>query len=406
MRSLIVSICLIFSLSASFGFAQSQQENIIVAQTQAGFENWVQNFKSKALRSGVSSRTFDRAFQGVKLNSFVISKDRKQLEFSSQIWDYLDIAVSDKRVENGRKKHSSLKRRVRQIEKAYGVQSEVFVAIWGLETAYGSNMGDINIIEALATLAYEGRRRSFAEGQLIEALKIIQAGDIKPSEMKGSWAGAMGHTQFIPTSFQAFAQDFKGDGRRDVWNPSDPTDALASTANYLRENGWQKGRPWGYEVRLPSGFNFASAGLKKSASTGRWNRLGVRLMSGEMVPNHGEASILLPAGAQGPAFIVFKNFHVIKRYNNANSYALAVGHLSDRINGGGRFEGVWPRDDDALSYDERKELQEKLTKKGFDTQGADGLIGPNTVSAIRRFQSSLGLVPDGHPTKKLLDLLR
>ncbi len=383
-----------------------ESQYLQVAQSQSGFERWINSFRAEALSRGISPRTFDAAFHGAKLNRKVIERDRSQSEFTKQLWEYLDSAVSDTRIANGREKVNDLRRHLAQIEQRYDVDARAFVAIWGLESAYGAYMGTDNIIEALATLAYEGRREKFAKQQLIEALKIIQRGDITPDRMAGSWAGAMGHTQFIPTSYQAYAQDFDGDGRRDVWNREDPRDALASTANYLKEFGWQKGQPWGVEIKIPAGFNYASADLKIKKPVRDWNSLGVRLIDGNSIPNYGEAAILLPAGANGPAFAVFKNFFVIKRYNNANSYAMAVGHLGDRIFGGGPIRAEWPRGDRGLLRAERMELQHKLTAKGFSTQGVDGVIGPNTIVAVRRYQRAIGVIPDGYPSLRLLQHLK
>ena len=381
-------------------------EGIKVAQTQSGFEQWVKTFRAKALSRGISGKTYDRAFRGVKLNKRVIASDRKQAEFSRQIWDYLDTATSPKRVKNGKamvKKHKNL---LRRIEQTYGVEWSVVVAVWGLESSYGSNMGDINIVEALATLAYEGRRQKFGENQLLTALKIIQKVDITPNRMMGSWAGAMGHTQFIPTSFDALAVDFTGDGKRDVWNPRKPDDALASTANYLRKNGWVKGQPWGVEVKLPKGFNYGNASLKVKATPARWAELGVRRMDGSKIPNYGKAAILLPAGADGPAFAVFRNFFVIKTYNNANSYAMAVGHLADKINGGGEFVREWPRGPNALKLPQKMEVQELLLKAGYDIGDVDGIIGPKTIDALSDMQIKAGVQPSGKADKASLQFLR
>ncbi|WP_083225672.1 lytic murein transglycosylase [Neptunicoccus sediminis] len=381
-------------------------QGVLMAQTQSGFEQWVRSFKARALANGISARTYDRAFRGVKLNTRVIASDRKQAEFSREIWDYLDTATSPKRVRNGKAMVRKHKSKLRRIENTYGVEWSVVVAIWGLESSYGENMGDINIIEALATLAYEGRRRKFGEQQLLTALKIIQNGDITPNRMMGSWAGAMGHTQFIPTSYDALAVDFTGDGKRDVWDQRDPSDALASTANYLRRNGWVKGQPWGIEVQLPKGFNYGNASLKVKATPARWAELGVRTMSGGKIPNYGNAAILLPAGADGPAFAVFKNFFVIKRYNNANSYAMAVGHLADKINGGGEFVRDWPRGPGALRLPEKLEVQELLIKAGYDIGEPDGIIGPKTLDAISDVQRRAGRQPTGKADQDVLKFLR
>ncbi len=381
-------------------------DGVKVAQTQAGFQQWIKTFRNKALSKGISARTYDQAFKGVTLNTRVIKADRKQAEFSREIWDYLDTATSPKRVKNGKamvKKHKKL---LQRIENKFGVEWSIVVSIWGLESSYGTNMGDINIVEALATLAYEGRRQKFGENQLLTALKIIQKGDITPNRMLGSWAGAMGHTQFIPTSFDALAVDFTGDGKRDVWNPRKPDDALASTANYLRKNGWVKGQPWGVEVKLPKGFNYGNASLKVKATPARWAELGVFMMNGKKIPNYGNAAILLPAGADGPAFAVFKNFFVIKRYNNANSYAMAVGHLADKINGGGEFKREWPRGPGALNLKEKTEVQELLLKARYDIGDADGIIGPKTIDALSDMQIKAGLQPSGKADQDALKFLR
>ena len=396
-----------FSIMGSSVMAMSVNEDTVkLAQTQAGFQRWVENFKARALARGIKPTTLSRAFRGVKLNQTVIDRDRFQPEFKKQIWDYMDVAVSDERVKNGRNAFFDNRRALVQIERKYGVDATIVTAVWGLESAYGARMGDLNIIEALSTLAYEGRRARFAEEQLLEALKIIQRGDISASKMLGSWAGAMGHTQFIPTSFQAYAVDFTGDGKRDVWNPRDPRDALGSTANYLAKFGWQSGRPWGVEVRLPAGFNYSAASTKNRQSVSVWNKAGVRQMNGKPLINHGKAAIFLPSGANGPAFAVYNNFYVIKRYNNADSYALAIGHLSDRIAGGPTIQRPWPRGEEGLDLKEKKELQRRLTRAGFDTQGDDGIIGPNTIEAIRAYQLSRGQKPDGFATKSHLKSLR
>jgi len=313
--------------------------------------------------------------------------------------------VSDTRVSNGKTALRQNRRVLDAVEAKYGVDKEVVAAIWGLESAYGTYRGDIPLIEALATLAFDGRRRGFFEQQLIAALKIIQQGNVRPRDMTGSWAGAMGHTQFIPTSYLAFAVDFTGDGKRDIWS-DDPTDALASTAAYLARSGWRKGQPWGVEVTLPKGFNYSLSGERIKKSVGEWTALGVRDAQGRQIPEYGAASILLPAGAQGTAFMIFKNFHVIERYNKADAYVIAVGHLSDRIKGGPALRAGWPREDRSLSFSEKQEMQKRLTGAGFNTQGVDGVIGPNTIAAIRAFQARIGMVPDGYASLEILRRLR
>jgi lytic murein transglycosylase len=376
-----------------------------LAVPDPGFRQWLAGFQSRARAAGIRQDVMDRAFAGVQVDSDVIGRDRNQAEFSRALWDYLDSAVSASRIGNGRAALADNAEVLRRIERRYGVEAEVVVAIWGLESAYGAMRGRTDIIEAMATLAYDGRRQDFFEAQLIAALRILQSGDVAPRDMTGSWAGAMGHTQFMPTSYLDYAVDITGDGRRDIWSDM-PDDALASTANYLSEFGWTYGQPWGMEVTLPAGFDYAQTGERTKRSVAHWHRAGVRLPDGSRVPDHGRASILLPAGSQGVALIIFDNFHVIERYNPADAYVIAVGHLSDRITGGAAFRAGWPRDDRALTRDEREELQRRLTRAGFSTDGVDGIIGPNTLNAVRRYQASIGVVPDGYASLQILQRLR
>ncbi len=370
-----------------------------------GFRRWIESFRPRARAAGITEATLDRAFAGVRYDADVIQRDRNQAEFTKAIWDYLDSAVSPTRVRNGREAAQDWSRTLAAIEARYGVEKEVVAAIWGLESAYGTFRGKTRIVGALATLAYDGRRADFFEAELIAALKILQAGDVAPADMTGSWAGAMGHTQFMPTSYLAHAQDFNGDGRRDIW-ADNPTDALASTAAYLKHFGWTTGQPWGVEVRLPEGFDYALSGERVKKPVGFWTRAGVRDMAGKPVPDHGRASILLPAGARGAAFMIFDNFHVIERYNPADAYVIGVGHLADRIAGGPPIRADWPRGDRPLRFAERQELQERLNAAGFKTYGVDGIIGPNTIAAIKAFQGRVGMVPDGYASLQVLNRLR
>ncbi|MDP2519864.1 lytic murein transglycosylase [Shimia thalassica] len=371
-----------------------------------GFQRWIDGFRQRALSSGISAKTFDRAFRNVKYNTDVIQKDRNQSEFTKTIWQYLESAASEKRIKNGKAALRNHARTLDAIERQYGVDKEVVVAIWGMESSYGEYKGDYNLIEALATLSYDGRRGKFFEGQLMAALKILQSGDTTPGKMKGSWAGAMGHTQFIPTSYLAYAVDFTGDGKRDIWS-NDPTDALASTAAYLQRSGWQKGKPWGVEVKLSNGFNYGLASRKITKSPSQWASLGVTDINGRAVPDsYGSGAILLPAGGRGAAFMVFKNFRAIERYNAADAYVIGVGHLSDRFKGGPPIKGNWPEGDRALTEKERKEMQRRLNRAGFKVGKVDGRIGPNSMDAIRRYQTSKGMTPDGFPSFSLLQAMR
>jgi membrane-bound lytic murein transglycosylase B len=370
-----------------------------------GFDDWVRGFRPRALEAGVSAAVFDSAFRNARYDPEVIRRDSNQAEFSKSIWDYLDSAASDARISNGKAALQQHGTTLGQIEAKYGVDKEVVLAIWGMESAYGSYRGSLKVIDSLATLAYDGRRGAFFEEQLIAALKIVQNGDTTPDNMTGSWAGAMGHTQFIPTSYEALAVDFNGDGRRDIWS-DDPTDALASTAAYLARYGWVQGMPWGVEVQLPSGFDFTQATRDTVKMPSAWAQAGVVGMDGAAVPDYGSASVFLPAGAKGASFLIFKNFSVIARYNGADAYVMGVGHLSDRIRGKGPIRADWPRDDRALSFSERQEMQRLLTARGFDTKGVDGRVGPMTISAVRRFQRSVGITPDGYASLSILTQLR
>jgi membrane-bound lytic murein transglycosylase B len=371
----------------------------------AGFQRWITAFKIRAQTQGIGAATLRAAFNGVTYDASVIKRDRNQSEFTKTIWDYLDSAASESRVRNGTKALDAHRNTLERIEKHFGVDKEIVVAVWGLESSYGSFRGDMDIIRSLATLAYDGRRGAFFEEQLIAALKIIEAGDVDPRTMTGSWAGAMGHTQFIPTSYLEYAVDFTGDGKRDIWSDT-PTDALASTAAYLKAFGWVTGQPWGIEVVLPRGFDFTLANRKIQKSPREWANLGVRATDGRPIKDHGVASILLPAGGTGAAFMIFKNFSVLERYNTADAYVIGVGHLSDRLKGGDKIKGSWPRGDRALTFTERKELQERLTRAGFSTEGIDGRIGPKTIAAVRAYQSAKGLMPDGYASLSLLEKLR
>ena len=387
---------------------QVSNQTTVVEQsssTPVGFQNWIAGFRARAAAKGIHRATLNSAFQNAEYLPHVVRLDRNQSEFTKTLWDYLDTAVSGTRVSNGRAAVSENGAALNAIERRYGVPKEIVVAVWGLETSYGSFRGSDNVISSLATLAYDGRRAAFFENELMNALKILQSGDIDPHNMKGSWAGAMGHTQFMPSSYNRYAVDFTGDGKRDIWGRN-PADALASTANYLRSHGWRTGEPWGMEVVLPRGFDYSQTGERVTKSAAQWNRMGVRTASGRRLPDHGPASIRVPGGAGHVAFVTYRNFKVIERYNPADAYVIGIGHLADRIAGAPGFKGAWPRGDRALSGDERRELQRRLTQAGFDTGKIDGKIGPDTLAAVRAFQRSRGLVADGYVSGKLLGQLR
>jgi lytic murein transglycosylase len=372
--------------------------------TQEGLTQWLSTFKDRALAAGISSATLD-ALKGAEYLPKVVRNDRHQNEFTKTIWEYLDTAVSQDRISHGLKALKSHGETLARIEATYGVDAEVVAAIWGLESAYGAVRGDIPTLHALATLAYDGRRGAFFEAELIAALKILHLGDATTATLRGSWAGAMGHTQFMPSSWHAFAVDFTADGKRDIWG-DDPTDALASTAAYLAGKGWIKGAPWGAEITLPPGFNYDLTTERVKKPVADWQAMGVRLPDGTDLPDHGPASVLLPGGHRGAAFLIFQNFHVIETYNTADAYVIAVGHLADRLRGAGPILAPWPRDERALSFDERVALQKRLTAAGFDTGGVDAKMGPKTVAAIKTFQKARGMVPDGFPSLSVLQALQ
>jgi membrane-bound lytic murein transglycosylase B len=368
----------------------------------AGYDAWVAGFRDRATGKGIPAATFDTAFRAAGFLPGVIERDRNQTEFKRSLEDYLAIAASQERLSTGAQAIQQYGAVLAEVEGRYGVEGNVVAAVWGLESFFGTRRGSVPVIAALSTLAYEGRRGAFFEEQLIAALRILQNGDVTPAGMVGSWAGAMGHTQFIPTSYLSLAVDFRGDGQRDIWS-DDPTDSLASTANYLSRSGWTKGQPWGVEVQLPPGFNTASTGRGNTRSPADWAAAGVRDMNGSAVRDYGAASVIIPAGATGPAFMIFRNFNAILRYNNAENYAIGVGHLSDRLRGGSAIRGAFPPDASGMTIANRQDLQRRLTAAGFDTQGSDGVIGNKTKAAISAYQARNGLPVTGEPS---LDLLR
>lgn len=366
------------------------------------FARWVADFSTYARAAGIDQATLHIAFDTVRFVPRVIELDRAQPEFVRTVWDYLDRALSQQRIARGQDKLLTLRPEVDAIVARYGIPTEVLVAIWGMESNYGSFVGDIPAIDALATLGFEGRREEWARGQLLAALKILQNRDIDRAQMIGSWAGAMGQTQFLPSVFLAYAVDADGDGRRDIWGSV--ADVMASTANFLASSGWRAGQPWGLEVRLPPGFDYAQTEVRQPASA--WADQGVQSMDQTPLPALADSSIILPGGARGPAFLIGPNFRTILRYNNSISYALAVGLLSQRLAGGPAVQAPWPRDLQAMTRSQLLALQTALNARGFDSGKSDGMMGPATQRGVRLFQRSLGLPADGYPTLDLLQRLQ
>ena len=369
------------------------------------FVAWRDAFKPEALAAGVSATTFDRAFDGVLPNFDILAKDEEQPEYVRPIWSYLDTAVSPERVATGRQQLADNKAVLRKTTKPYGVDPQIVVAIWGIESRYGENSGGYSVIEALATMAYGSRRPEVFRENLIDALLILEHGDTTPEDMQGSWAGDMGQTQFMPTAYRQYAVDGDGDGKRDIWRSL--PDVFASTANYLADHGWKPGQPWGAEVRLPAKFDWELAEMDVTKTVAEWRKLGIKRADGKALPKvDSPASIIAPAGHRGPVFIVFNNFRTILAYNNSVSYALAVAHLADVITGKPEFAAQWPREEPPLSRTDKQDLQNLLSQRGYDAGDNDGVIGPKTRVAIRQFQREIGEVPDGFPTLALLTRLR
>jgi membrane-bound lytic murein transglycosylase B len=373
---------------------------------QEAFQQWVHDtLRPRVLTRNIRPRVFAQAMANVAFLPDIIERQQNQKEFSLPIWDYLDIVTTQDRVRNGRQRMRRHRALLNRIEQDFGIEPDIVVAIWGLETGYGANRGREPIISALASLAWRGRRAAFFEDELVAALRLVQSQGCAPALMVGSWAGAMGHGQFMPSSVLDFAVDYDCDGIPAICR-DDPTDALASIANYLHKHGWKTGQPWGFHVRLPEGFDHALTGTDQTRTSSDWAGLGLLSADGGPVPDYGPGSVLLPAGARGPAFLILRNFHVITRYNKSEAYALGIGLLSDRIKGGRPLQADWPTDERAIGQGDVSEIQFLLTSAGFDTFGVDGLVGPNTARALRAFQSSQGLVPDGHLNGEILALLR
>ncbi len=374
-----------------------------IAADAANFKQCVARLGTHAQQRGISQAVYHRETRDLEPDMKILELMDRQPEFTKAVWDYIDQLVAERRINQGHEMFAVHRGAFQRIEQTYGVDPYVVAAIWGIESNFGANRGDRDVIRSTATLACIGRRQDYFRNEFLAAIEIVARGDIHRERFKGSWAGAFGQTQFMPTTFKRLAVDFNGDGRRDLVDTI--PDALASTANNLSKNGWQRGISWGYEVKLPRNFNYslASKGVKKSAQ--EWASLGVRRVRDQAFPaTHGY--ILAPAGARGPAFLMTKNFEVILRYNPADAYALAIGHLADRIRGGGPFDGDWPRGEQVLSRAERVELQERLSALGLYSGAIDGRLDEGTRAALAAYQQRSGTAPDSFATVAVLERLR
>ncbi len=395
-RAVMVAFCFLSGAGASF----SQTPEPTVTQGEHDpFRSFVDGLWAEAKARGISRSVFDQAFSGLSPDSKVLALTRKQSEFSQPIWSYVAAAASPARVARGQEAARQWSAALDAIERSYGVPRTILLGIWGMETNFGAAKGSTDVIRALATLAAARYRGEFFRGELLVALDLLQAG-LSRADLTGSWAGAMGHTQFMPSSYVKYRADGDGDGVSDIW--LSVADALASTANYLRQNGWQPGLPWGFEVELPEGFDFRH----HRHSFARWAELGVGRRNGEPMPRQGEATLFLPAGARGPAFLVTGNYDVIKSYNSSDAYALGVAHLGDLALGGPPIQARWPSDEPMLAKDHREELQKRLGALGFYSGEADGRFGSKTREAVRRFQLERGLIADGYASWAVLKELR
>jgi lytic murein transglycosylase len=390
--------------SGSSGHALMTADAILAAA--ANFNTCLEGLWPDAARRGDSRETFETYTSGLTPDLRIMDLMDAQPEFTKAFWDYLDILVNDSRIKRGQEILAQYRTTFDAMEKAYGVDRNIVTAIWGVESNFGTSGGDRPVVRSTATLACVGRRQDFFRNEFLATLEILERGDVSPDRLKGSWAGAFGPTQFMPTSFKRYAIDFDGDGRRDVVDS--PADLIGSTANNLKTDGWILGQPWGYEVALPAGFDFMLADSSKAMTMREWAQKGVVRIGGKPYPRPADkAYLLVPAGAGGPAFLMLNNFRVLMKYNPAEAYALAIGHLADRMRGEAPFVTPWPRQERVLTSAERYELQQHLVRRGFDIGGEpNGRINAKSRSAIKSFQVSQGVVPDGFATANLLERLR
>jgi peptidoglycan lytic transglycosylase B len=376
-----------------------------IRQAAANFENCVASMWPDAARRNISRENFERFTAGLTPDLRIMDLLDSQPEFSKAIWDYLDILVNDNRLAKGREILAKYKPQFDAAEKTFAVDRYAVAAIWGIESNYSTQMGDRGVVQSTATLACIGRRQAYFKDEFLSALEILNRGDLKPEQLRGSWAGAFGPTQFMPTAFKRYAVDGDGDGRRDVVD--DAADLIASTANNLKKDGWQSGQTWGYEVVIPKNFNYMLADRAKAMTLSQWEQLGLKRANSQPFPHSADKAYLLaPAGAEGPGFLMLQNFRVIMKYNPAEAYALAIGHFADRLRGGPPFVQPWPRQERVLSRTERLELQQLLADRGFYKGTPDGQFGGATREALRAFQVSVGLPADGFATSDVLERLR
>ena len=384
-----------------------ESKPVASAEQQMQMLACLQTLRAPAAAAGVDTATFDRFAVGLQMDPSVLPLLDKQPEFTTPLWDYMAMLVDDERIADGRAMLSTHAATLAQVQQRYGVDPATVVAVWGVESDYGRNFGQRPLLVSLGTLSCFGRRQAYFRGELFEVLKILQRGDVAESQLRGSWAGAFGHTQFMPSTYNRIAVDFDGDGRRDLVG-SIP-DALASTANYLKQSGWRSGQPWGYEVRLPPGFDMQNIGRKQRKPLADWLARGVRRIEGQTIdlPADSRSAVLAPTGVDGPAFVVFRNFDAIYSYNAAESYALAIAHLSDRLRGGAPWVTPWPTEDPGLSRAQRRELQTLLLARGHAIGAVDGVLGAASRNAIVVEKQRLSLLPaDGRAGLQLLKALR
>jgi peptidoglycan lytic transglycosylase B len=385
------------------GHPQMTREAILAAA--ANFPRCLEGLWPDAARRGISRESFDQYTAGLTPELRIMDLLDAQPEFTKTFWEYLDLLVSPERIAKGREMLAQHRATFDAVEKHYGVDRHIITAIWGIESKYGTMGGERPVLRSTATLACVGRRQAYFRDEFLSALEILHRGDVRPENLKGSWAGAFGPTQFMPTAFKRHAVDFDGDGRRDT--VTSLPDIMASTANKLQKGGWIAGQTWGYEVTVPAGFDYMLADRARQLTLAQWEKLGLRRPNGQAFARSGDrAYLLVPAGARGPGFLLLTNFRAIMSYNPAEAYALAIGHLADRLRGGEPFVQAWPREERALTRAERLELQQHLASRGFDVGEPDGQLGGKSRTAIRHFQARSGLVPDGFASSQVLNRLR